>query len=117
MLQSKDLHWKAAANGRSEADLILITASVDKRGETLVYEREPRSVTADTQDPVKLAVGNTPLETKVKILSKTNKVRFVLQSADEQEIGAFEVDRKTIYATVPLQLPPLPCRTPGWCVI
>ncbi len=42
MLQSKDLDWKVAGNGKSKADLILITASLDKRGDVLVYERESR---------------------------------------------------------------------------
>jgi hypothetical protein len=114
-LQSKDLDWKVTGNGKSKADLILITASLDKRGDVLVYERESRSITADTEDAVKLTMANTPLWVKVKIPTKTNKVRFLIQSADEQEIGAFEVDRKTIYAAAAPELPPLPCRTHGQC--
>jgi hypothetical protein len=39
----------------------------------------------------------------------------LVQSVDEREIGAFEVDRKTIYAAAAPELPPLPCRTHGWC--
>jgi hypothetical protein len=115
MLRSKDLDWKAAGDGKSKADLTLITASIDKRGDVLVYEREARSITADTQDAVKLAAGDMPLSAKVKIPTKTNKVRFLIQSADEREIGAFEVDRKTIDAAAAPELPPLPCRTHGWC--
>jgi hypothetical protein len=115
MLQSKDIDWKVAGNGKSKADLILITASLDKRGDVLVYAREPLTVTADSEDAVKLAVANTRLSAKVKIPTKTNKVRFLIQSADEREIGAFEVDRKTIYAAAAPELPPLPCRTHGWC--
>jgi hypothetical protein len=115
MLQSKDLDWEVASSGKSKADLILITASLDKRGDVLVYEREPRSITADTEDAVKLAMANTPLSAKVKIPTKTNKVRFLIQSADEREIGAFEVDRKTIYGAAAPKLPPLPCRNHGWC--
>jgi hypothetical protein len=114
-LQSKDLDWKVAGNGRSKADLILITASLDKRGDVLFYERESRSITADTEDAVKLTMSNTPLSTKVKILTKTNKVRFLIESADQREIGEFEVDRKTIDATAAPQLPPLPCRTHSQC--
>jgi hypothetical protein len=115
MVQSKDLDWKVAGNGSSKADLILITASLDKRGDVLVYERESRSITADTEDAVKLTMANTPVSVKVKIPTKTNKVRFLIQSADEQEIGAFEVDRRTIYAAAAPELPPLPCRTHGQC--
>jgi hypothetical protein len=115
MVPSKDLDWKAAGNGKSKADLILITASLDKRGDVLVYERESRSITADTQDAAKLAWANTPLSAKVKILTKTNKVRFLVHSADERDIGAFEVDRRTIYAASAPELPPLPCRTHGQC--
>src|SRR5277367_6548255 len=84
MLQSKDLDWKVAGSGKSKADLILITASLDKRGDVLVYEREPRSITANTEDAVKLAQANTPISAKVKIPTKTNKVRFLIQSADER---------------------------------
>ena len=115
MLQSKDLDWKAAGNGKSKADLTLITASIDKRGDVLVYKRESRSITANTEDAVKLAMVNTPLSAKVKIPTKTNKVRFLIQSADEREIGAFEVDRKTINAAAAPEFPTLPCRTHGWC--
>jgi hypothetical protein len=115
MVQSKDLEWKVAGRGKSKADLILITASLDKAGDVLVYERESRSITADTEDAVKLAMANTPLSVKVKIPTKTNKVRFLIQSPDEREIGAFEVDRKTIYAAATPELPPLPCKTHGPC--
>jgi hypothetical protein len=109
------LNWKAAGNGKSKADLILITASVDKRGDVLVYGRQYLTITADTEDAVKLAMVNTRLSNNVKIPTKTNKVRFLIQSADEREIGAFEVDRKTIYAATAPELPPLPCRTRGQC--
>jgi hypothetical protein len=115
MLQSKDLDWKVVGNGKSKADLILITASLDKKGDVLVYERESRSITADTEDTVKLAMANTRLSAKVKIPTKTNKVRFLVQSANDREIGAFEVDRKAIYAAAAPELPPLPCRTHGQC--
>jgi hypothetical protein len=115
MLQSRDLDWKAAGDARSKADLILITASLDKRGDVLVWSREPVTVTADTADAVKLARVNTRLSAKVKIPAKTNEVRFLIQSADEREIGAFEVDRKTIDAAAPPELPTLPCRTHSLC--
>jgi hypothetical protein len=115
MLQSKDLDWKVAGNGKSKADLILIAATLDKRGDVLVWSRESRTVTADTEDAVKLAVANTRLSAKVKIPAKTNEVRFLIRSAGEREIGAFDVDRKTIYAAAAPELPPLPCRNHGRC--
>jgi hypothetical protein len=114
MLQSKDLDWKVAGNGKSKADLILTTASLDKRGDVLAWSRESLTVTADTEDAVNHAAANTRISAKVKIPTRTNKVRFLIQSADEREIGAFEVDRKTIYAAA-RELPPLPCRSHGWC--
>ena len=114
-LQSKDLDWKVTGNGKSKADLILITASLDKRGEVLFWSRESRTITADTEDAEKLAMANSRLSANVKILTKTNKVRFLIQSSDEREIGALEVDRKTIYAAAAPELPPLPCRAHGWC--
>jgi hypothetical protein len=113
MLQSKDLDWKVAGNGKSKADLILFTASLDKRGDVLVWRRESLTITADTEDAVK--TGMAQLSAKVKIPTKTNRVRFLIQSADEREIGAIEVDRKTIYAAAAAELPPLPCRTQGRC--
>ena len=115
MLQSKDLDWKVAGNGKSKADLILITASLDKRGDVLFWSKESLTITSDTEDAEKLAMANTRLSAKVKIPAKTNKVRYLVQSVDEREIGAFEVDRKTIYAAAAPELPPLPCRTHGWC--
>jgi hypothetical protein len=115
MLQSKDLEWKAAGNGKSRADLTLIITSIDKTGEILIYEREPRSITANTVDTAKLAKGKRPLLVKVKIPAKTSKVRLLIQSADEREIDAFEVDRNTIYAAAPPELPQLPCRNYAGC--
>jgi|SRR5580698_2316238 hypothetical protein len=55
VLQSKDLDWKSAGNGKSKADLILIPRIINKRGDVLVYERDFRTVTADTQDPANWA--------------------------------------------------------------
>jgi hypothetical protein len=115
MLPSKDLDWKVAGNGKSKADLILITASLDKRGDVLFWSRESLTITSDTGDAEKLAMANSRLSAEVKILTRTNKVRFLIQSSDEREIGALEVDRKTIYAAAAPELPPLPCRNHGWC--
>jgi hypothetical protein len=58
VLQSKDLDWKVEGNGKSKADLILITASLDKRGDLLVYERQYRTITEDTENAVKQAPVN-----------------------------------------------------------
>jgi hypothetical protein len=115
MLPSKDLDWKVTGNGKSKADLILITASLDKRGDVLFWSRESLTITSDTGDAEKLAMANSRLSAEVKILTRTNKVRFLIQSSDEREIGALEVDRKTIYAAAAPELPPLPCRNHGWC--
>jgi hypothetical protein len=115
MLPSKDLDWKVAGSGKSKANLILITASLDKRGDVLFWSRESLTITSDTADAEKLAMANSQLSAKVKILTKTNKIRFLIQSSDEREIGALEVDRKTIYAAAAPELPPLPCRAHGWC--
>jgi hypothetical protein len=114
-LPSKDLDWKVAGSGKSKANLILITASLDKRGDVLFWSRESLTITSDTADAEKLAMANSRLSAKVKILTKTNKIRFLIQSSDEREIGALEVDRKTIYAAAAPELPPLPCRAHGWC--
>lgn len=113
VLPSKDLDWKVADHGKSKADLILITASLDKRGDVLVYDREPRTITADTEDSVKLAMTTTRFMARVRIPAKTNKVRFLIQSLDEQQIAALEVDRKTIYAAD--DPPAIPCRSRGQC--
>jgi hypothetical protein len=115
MLPSKDLDWKVAGSGKSKANLILITASLDKRGDVLFWSRESLTITSDTADAEKLAMANSRLSAKVKILTKTNKIRFLIQSSDEREIGALGVDRKTIYAAAAPELPPLPCRAHGWC--
>jgi hypothetical protein len=115
-LQSKDLNWKVSDSGTSNAELLLVTASFDKSGDVLVYQRETRTVTADTEDPVKLAAASTSLLAKVRITAKTNRVRFEIESLDKKEIAAFEVDRKTIYSAGPHEDPPaLPCRFRGLC--
>ena len=53
-LQSKDLDWKVTGNGKSKADLILITASLDKRGDVLFWTKESLTITSDTEDAGKL---------------------------------------------------------------
>jgi hypothetical protein len=115
MLQSRDLDWKVVGHGKSKANLILITASLDKRGDVLVLSRESLTVTADTEDAAKLAVANSRLSARVKIPAKTNEVQFLIKSADERELATFEVDRKTIYTAAAPELPALPCRTHGAC--
>src|SRR5580704_144956 len=57
MLQSKDLDWKVAGDGKSKADLILITASLDKRGDVLFWTKESLTI-SDTEDAGKLATAN-----------------------------------------------------------
>jgi hypothetical protein len=44
MLRSTDLDWKVAGNGKSEADLILSTASLDKGGEIPIGRRESLTI-------------------------------------------------------------------------
>lgn len=39
-----------------------------------------------------------PISAKVKIPIKTNKVRFLIQTPDDRQIGAFDISRKTINA-------------------
>jgi hypothetical protein len=113
-LQSKDLDWKAVGNGKSAARVILITTTLDKKGGVLAYEREYRTITADT---AKLPVAVSQLSIKAKIPAKTSKVRFQVQSAEERQISVFEVDRKTLYAasTSDVPLDP-PCNAPGLCL-
>jgi hypothetical protein len=113
-LQSKDLDWKAAGNCKSKADLILVTTSLDKKGDILFWSRESLTITADTEDAVKLATANRRVSAKVNIPIKTNKVRFLVQAANDREIGAFEVDRKTIYAALE-DSPAPPCHARGPC--
>ncbi len=115
-LPPKDLDWKAADRGKSQADLILIIAILDKRGDVLVYDREPRTITANTENSVKLAMTPTRLMARVRIPAKMNKVRFLIQSLDQREIAALEVDRMAIYtAGPPDDTPALPCRSRGLC--
>ena len=112
MLQSKDLDWKVAGSGKSKADLILSFASLDTRGDILIGRRESLTITADTQDAAKLATASTRLSAKVKIPIKTNKVRFLIQTPDDREIGAFDVYRKTINAAP--QYSPVPSAPPAF---
>jgi hypothetical protein len=111
--RSKDLDWKDAGNGKSKADVILVTASFDRRGETLTWSRQFLTVISDTQDAAKLATAR--LSAKIRIPNGTSRVRFLIDSADEREIGAVEVDRKTIYAAATPDLPALPCKYFGRC--
>ena len=96
ILRSKDLLWKESLNSTSKADLVLTTASFDKAGHFLSGSRQSLTVTADSQDPSKLADVTERLSAKVKIPLKTDKVRFLIQTTDGKELGAFDVNRKTI---------------------
>jgi hypothetical protein len=98
MLQSKDLDWKVAADGKSKTDLILSTASLDTRGNVLGGRRQSLTIMADTQNAAKLAAASVRLSANVKIPVKTDKVRLLIQTPDGREIGVFDVYRKTINA-------------------
>jgi hypothetical protein len=115
ILPSKDLDWKVAEDGRSKADVVLITESLDKRGDVIVFDRQYLTITKDAGDVAKPAVANTRFWATVKVPAKTDKIRFLLQSADKREVAAGEVARKTIYAAVPPESLALPCRVRALC--
>jgi hypothetical protein len=102
-LQSNDLKWSPAGDGKSKANLTLLTACLDKDGKVLSGLRESLTITADSEDTRELGLANTLLSTNVRISLDTDRVRFLFQSPEGKELGVFDVDRKTIDSA--LQVP------------
>jgi hypothetical protein len=97
-LKTRNDSWEPADNGKSTTKLTLAAVSVAATGDILASKLESLTVTADTQDPDRLAQMPARLSVKIRLPRKTQSVRVVVQTQESDRIGTAELDRKTIDA-------------------
>ena len=107
LVRSKNLDWQPADNGESKASVLVGAASRTDQGEILASKLERVTLTAQSQDAAKLAVGMARVHVALRIPPKTRNVRVVMQSGDGGRIGAADLTRAAIDAA-PAMLTPTP---------
>jgi hypothetical protein len=112
VLKSGNIPWETGDNGRSTTNLMLAAASLDENRAVLAGKLETLGVTAATQDVARLPETVTRLPVRLRIPPKTRSVRVVVEAADNDRIGAVEIDSRTLnsapLASVPEKLIPRP---------
>jgi len=98
VLKSGNMVWQPTDNGASTTELMLAAASRTERGDVLASKVESLTVSVDTQDATRLADVIKRMPMRLRVPPKTQRVRVVVQSAENGRIGAVELDRKTLDA-------------------
>jgi len=98
VLKSGNMVWQPTDNGASTTELMLAAASRTERGDVLASKVESLTVSVDTQDATRLADVITRMPMRLRVPPKTQRVRVVVQSAENGRIGAVELDRRTLDA-------------------
>jgi VWFA-related protein len=114
VLKSGNIGWQAADNGKSTVDLTLAAASLTERGDVLASKAETVTASAASQDAGRLAEVMTRMPMRLRVPSKTQSVRVVVQTAENGRIGSVELDRKALDAApqAPTPEPKLLSRPP-----
>jgi hypothetical protein len=97
-LQSDELHWTPSGDGKSKAHLTLITFCLDNSRKVISGQKESLTITANSDDPSKLSSVSSLLTARVKTSFAIESVRFLIQSPEGKNLGAYEVERKTFDA-------------------
>jgi VWFA-related protein len=98
LVRSSNLDWQPADNGESKASVLVGAASRTDQGEILASKLERVTLTAQSQDAAKLAVGMARVHVVLRVPPKTRNVRVVMQSGDGGRIGAADLTRAAIDA-------------------
>jgi hypothetical protein len=98
ILHSQNLHWTAAENGKSKADLTLTSQVIDKHGRVIGGRRQSLSVFAGSQNATVLATVQSNLSVELKLPAEAKTVRFLVQPAFAQGVSASEIDRGNLNA-------------------
>jgi len=117
-LKTKNVGWQATDDGKSTANLLMAGVSLTGRRYILASIVIEVFLSADTQDPVRLAASVTSLALTIRIPPKTQSVRVVIETAEGGRMGAAELNRRDLDASpaVPTPEPQLTRRPPDQVV-
>ena len=87
--------------------MLVGAASRTDHGEILASKLQRVTLTAQTQDMAKLAIGMARVHVVLRVPPKTRNVRVVMQSGDGGRIGATDLSRAAIDAAPATSTPTL----------
>jgi VWFA-related protein len=106
-LKSRNLTWQPGDDGKSKAYLTFAAVSLTGHRDIVASRLERVILSAETQDPVRLADVVTRFSFTIRVPRQTQSVRVVAETEEGGRIGAMELNRKTIDA-MPIVVTPEP---------
>jgi VWFA-related protein len=104
-LKAKNIHWLPADRGESKANLAMAGVSLTE-GRRLLASNVLRVIlTANTQDPIRLATVVTTMNLTLRVPRKTQSLRVVMETEEEGRMGTADMDRAAIDAAPVLPTP------------
>lgn len=97
-LRSNSLGWHPAADGKSDANLTVVAASLSERREILASKVDRATLAVPSQDPAWLAEEVVRFPLMVRMPRRTKSVRVVLQTEEAGRIGAADLEKAAIDA-------------------
>jgi VWFA-related protein len=104
-LKAKNIHWLPADKGKSTANLVMAGVSLTGGRSVLASNVLHVILTANTQDPIRLATVVTTLKLTLRVPRKTQSLRVVMATEEEGRIGTADLDRAAIDAAPALPTP------------
>jgi VWFA-related protein len=96
VLKGKNVLWQSGDDGNSTTHVHLATASLKANGEILASKVQSVAWTADTRDPARLAGDEIALTVTVRVPEETRRVRVIVATANGEQMGTVDVDRRMI---------------------
>jgi hypothetical protein len=114
-LKAKNIHWLPADRGKSKANLVMAGVSLTERRHLLASNVLHVILTANTQDPIRLATVVTTMNLTLRVPRKTQSLRVVMETEEEERMGTADLDRVAIDAApvLPSPEPQLDLRPPN----
>ncbi len=97
-LSPKNLDWQSEQDGKSHAELVLNAVSLGHRRDVLAARFQDLALTANTQDPRRLAATSTLVHMTLRTPRKTETVRVVLETQEHGRAGSVEIPRSAMEA-------------------
>jgi len=104
-LEARNIQWHAAANGKSTATLTMAAVSLTGRRDLLASNVVGVILTADTQDPKRLAMVESTAKLTLRVPNKTQSVRVAVETDEGGRLGTVDLDRATIDAAPSMATP------------
>ena len=108
IVQSKNVKWNLAENGKSTTNLILLAVSYSSTRQVLASKLQGIAFTATTQDQDALAHQSLRISITLRVPNNTQSIRIAAQTEDGGSIGAADLNRQAINQapTTPTPKPP-----------